>query len=198
MRRKLAFYPSRGTDPNAMTDEYDNDSDNETGNGDGTGYSGPSKSQLKREADAAQKLGERLIELDRSVIEELDLPEKLEDALELARSIRSHGAMRRQRQYIGKLMRSMDTTEIEAVMEKLDQDSAAANRLLHTAERWRERLLDEGDAALAEFLDEFPQVDRQQLRQLVRAAQAERKADKPPRQFRALFQQIRELLESRE
>lgn len=191
----LVFYPSPGTDPNAMTNEYDHYDDDGRA---GADELGPSKSQLKREASAAQKLGERLIELDRSVLQELDLPEKLVDAIELAQGIKSHGAMRRQRQYIGKLMRNMDTTEIQAVLEKLDQDSAAANRLLHAAERWRERLLDEGDAALAEFLDEFPQVDRQQLRQTVRAAQVERAKNRPPKHFRALFQQVRELLESRE
>lgn len=155
----------------------------------------PSKSQLKREADAMQALGERLIRLDDAVLEELDLPEKLVDAVKLAKTMKSHGALRRQRQYIGKLMRGIETKRIDAVMEELDANSAAANRLLHAAEQWRERLIDEGDVALAQLLDEYPQADRQQLRQLVRAAQAEHKAGKPPKQYRALFRLIRETLE---
>ncbi|MDX1444076.1 MAG: ribosome biogenesis factor YjgA [Gammaproteobacteria bacterium] len=169
--------------------------DHETDTG-GEDALGPSKTRLKREAEAAQALGERLISLDDATLEDLDLPEKLIDAVRLARTMKSHGALRRQRQYIGKLMRGIDSSDISAVMEQLDQDSAAANRLQHAAEQWRERLLDEGDTALAELLDKCPTADRQQLRQLVRAAQAERKAGKAPKQQRALFRELRSLLES--
>lgn len=156
----------------------------------------PSKTQLKREAEAAQALGERLITLDDETLDSLDLPESLIDAVKLARGMKSHGALRRQRQYIGKLMRGIDRENVAAVVEQLDQDSAAANRLLHAAEQWRERLLEAGDAGLTEFLDQFPTADRQHLRQLVRAARAERKANKPPKQYRALFQELRSILES--
>lgn len=186
---KAGILPAPATDPNAGMnkdhDEFDNGQDNLP----------PSKSQLKREADAVQKLGERLIALKDDILLTLDLPENLVQAIHLARDIRSHGALRRQKQYIGKLMRNIDATQAAAVIHELDEREAAAARQLHQVENWRDRLLDEGDDALADFLTRYPATDRQHLRQLVRLAAAERAADKPPKHYRALFRELRDLIE---
>lgn len=190
----MAFYPSPRASPNSIEqlvrmNDFD---DRKSGEPEADA---PSKTRLKHEALAAQQLGERLIDLNDDILATLDLPEKLADAIALARAIKSRGALRRQRQYIGRLMRDMDTADIESILHELDERQALSAKRLHIAEDWRERLLAEGDTALGELLDRYPQADRQQLRQLVRAARAERKADKPPKHFRALFKLLRELLD---
>ena len=154
-----------------------------------------SKSQMKRDMHALQTLGEKLVELSSEQIQQLELPSDLESAILQARSITQHGARRRQLQYIGRLMRNTDATEIQNRYDNLTQHSAAAVNLLHRAEKWRERLIAEGDAALEEFINQHPQVDRQQLRLLVRTARQEHTQNKPPRAFRKIFQLIRNELE---
>ncbi|HHO68855.1 MAG TPA: DUF615 domain-containing protein, partial [Gammaproteobacteria bacterium] len=134
----------------------------------------PSKTQRKRDAEALQALGARLVDLAEAEWRRLELPDDLVQALREARKIRSHGARKRQLQYIGKLMRGI---EVQAVRDYFEQrglaDRLAAERHQHL-ERLRDTLIDEGDAALGEVLAEFPGADRQQLRQLVRQARRER------------------------
>ena len=79
----------------------------------------PSKSSRKRAAHAAQALGERLIQLKESEWAKLPLPETLLDALRTAKRIKARGGLARQKQYIGKLMRELDTAAIEAALEDL-------------------------------------------------------------------------------
>ncbi len=158
----------------------------------------PSKSQLKREATAVQLLGKQLVELPparyAAVMAKLQLPEELTGAIEACRGIQARGGRKRQLQYIGKLMRGVDATPIRNALEGLagqDRDEAAE---LHRLERWRERLIAEGDAALAELLDEFPTAERQSLRQLVMKARKEQETGRPPTAARALFRALRELI----
>ncbi|MGH8398219.1 MAG: ribosome biogenesis factor YjgA [Gammaproteobacteria bacterium] len=154
---------------------------------------GPSRSQLKREVEALQKLGEELVKLPESQLAALPLPDTLRDAVHMARRINSHGALKRQRQYIGRLMREIDPEPIRAKLDTLrNADNAAKSRFKHT-ERWRDRLIAEGDAALAEFLTQYPQVDRQQLRQLMRAAIQENESEQSPHYARELFRYIQSL-----
>ncbi|MGH8379165.1 MAG: ribosome biogenesis factor YjgA [Gammaproteobacteria bacterium] len=154
---------------------------------------GPSRSQLKREVEALQRLGEELVKLPESQLAALPLPDTLRDAVYMARHISSHGALKRQRQYIGRLIREIDPAPIRAKLDTLrNADNAAKSRFKHT-ERWRDRLIAEGDAALAEFLNQYPQADRQQLRQLMRAAAREAAADQSPRHARELFRYIQSL-----
>lgn len=166
---------------NAMNDEFDN---------------APSKSQRKRDADRMQGIGEKLIALPEARLAQLPLPEKLRSAVESARKLTQRGALRRQRQYIGRLMRELDTAELEDSLQALEQQDAGENALFHTAERWRERLLSEGSSALEAFFDEHADSDRQRLRQLVEASRKELAAGKPPRQRRLLFKEIRRVLEA--
>lgn len=160
----------------AVDDEYDDDF--------------ISKSQVKREAEAAQALGERLITLRKEQLDQLDLSETLRDAVELAQRITSHGALRRQRQYIGKLMRQEDTAPIEARFAEWERKDRVETARLHRLEHWRERLLTD-DAALGEWLAEHPDTDVQRLRTLIRNAHKEQATGKPPKSSRELFKLLR-------
>lgn len=154
---------------------------------------GPSKSQKKREALELQDLGAELVKLPPAQLAELDLPEKLVDAIELARRITSHGAAKRQRQYIGGLLRDVDATPIRALLEKLRGADRASKARFQENERWRDRLIAEGDTALAEFLARRPEADRQHLRRLVRDAALEASQGRPPRHARELFRYLQSL-----
>ena len=154
---------------------------------------GPSKSQQKRDMLALQDLGAELVELPEQQLAALDLPEKLRDAIELARRITSHGALKRQRQYIGKLLRSVDPAPLRAALEQFRSADRLSKARFQETERWRDRLIAEGDAALAEFLERRPAADRQHLRRLVREAAQETAQGKPPRSSRELFRYIQSL-----
>ena len=156
----------------------------------------PNKSQLKREMQELQELGVELVKLPPEKLAELDLPEKLADAIELARRITSHGAQKRQRQYIGGLLSKLDHEDVTAIREFLERMRGAdkvSKARFQENERWRERLIHEGDAALAEFLERHPQADRQHLRRLVRDAATEAAAGRPPRHYRELFRYLQSL-----
>lgn len=152
-----------------------------------------SKSQLKRESVELQKLGGELAGLSAEKIESAGFPEELKLALLLARQSKK-GAYKRQIKYIGKLLRSMDCQPMIDYLERVNNVSAEAVRELHQAELWRERLLEEGDAALSDFLNKFSGADRQSLRQMIRSAQQEIKRQKPPKTSRVLFRYLRELI----
>ncbi|HKK05905.1 MAG TPA: ribosome biogenesis factor YjgA [Gammaproteobacteria bacterium] len=153
-----------------------------------------SKSQRKREADALQELGEALLRFTPAELERVDLPAALLDALLAAQRIHQRSAHKRQLQYIGKLMRSIDPEPVRHALDRLTEHDRQSTAELHRIERWRERLLEEGDAALGELVDAHPDADRQHLRQLVRSAQREHLANRPPTSARALFRYLRELM----
>lgn len=111
----------------------------------------PSKSARKREHLALQDLGEMLIRLRASELKGLPLDERLRDAVLEARGMRSHGALRRQRQLIGKLMRHADADAIRTALDRLGRGDRASTRLFHDAEAWRDRICAEGAPAVAEF-----------------------------------------------
>lgn len=152
-----------------------------------------SKSQLKREMEAVQASGERLITLKPEQLQQLDLPDTLRDAVELAKRITSHGALRRQKQYIGKLMRNIEIEPIEAKFAEWERGNRAQTAKLHQLERWRERLLAD-DKALGELIEVYPQADVQHLRTLMRNAKKEQTANKPPKSSRELFKVLRDLM----
>lgn len=158
----------------------------------------PSKTQLKRDADALQAIGERLLTLPEHELATLPLPDALLEAVRTGRRLDQRGARRRQRQYIGKLMRGFDTTELQTALAAMDNRENARNRLFHEAEQWRDRFLADGMPALETFFDHYPQADRQRLRQLVLAARKEAAADRAPTKRRELFRETRQLLENLE
>lgn len=160
----------------------------------GAGSTRPNKSQLKREADALFELGKRLAELDSSTLRGLDLPTELFNAIETGKKIDSHVAHKRQFKLIGKLLRSIDTTALVELIEKRDLQHRKGVSEFHHIEKWRDRLIGEGSAAVSELLNEYPDIDRQRLNQLVRSAAKELQMGKPPKSARQLFKFLRESL----
>lgn len=153
----------------------------------------PSKTRRKREMHALQDIGEQMVQLDAKRLAELDLPEGLTQAVLEAKRMRKHGALRRQLQLIGKLMRQVDARPIQDKLDAWNGLNRAGAARLHQLERWRERLLTD-DLALDEFAQRYPSADLQQLRTLVRNAQQERLANKSPRGFRALFRELQKIV----
>lgn len=155
----------------------------------------PSKTQLKAIADAQQALGVKLCALTKDKVLQLKLPEALEEAVLESHRITANGAIRRHKQYVGKLMREVDPAPIEAQLAKWEGKDEAENARFHLMERWRDRLIAEDDA-LTEFLAAHPQADRQQLRTLIRNAKKEITANKTPKSSRELFKLIRFIIEN--
>ena len=153
----------------------------------------PSKSSKKREMHALQDLGEALVALSKERLDELDLPEKLGDAVREARRLTQFGAIRRQMQYIGKLMREVDSEDIKRKLTLWDAQSKENAGELHLVERWRERLL-EDEKNFDEFARSHPGADITQLRTLARSILKDRALGKPPKQFRAFFRQLRDAI----
>jgi len=128
------------------------------------------------------------------VLEDLDLPESLLDAIQLARRITSHGALLRQKMYIGKLLRKIDVQPIRERLESQDASRRNEARRFHRVERWRDRILQEGETALAELLATHPDLDNPQFRTLAAEACAERGREGSRRHSRSLFRALNEAL----
>ena len=159
----------------------------------------PSRTQQRGEALEIRSLAEKLVALPAAQLARLPIPEELMPHIVETQRITSHIAHKRQLQFLAKQMRREEDEVLEAIRDAMDEGGEAARRetaLLHQAEQWRDRLLADGDDALASLLEEFPTADRQKLRQLVRKATDERAKNKPPRAFRDLFREVRELLSS--
>ena len=150
----------------------------------------PSKTRRKHEMHALQDLGEQLVSLDPARLRTLDLPERLHDAVLLARTITRHEARRRQMQYIGRLMRDVDPAPLATALKRWSEGPAEEKARFAALERWRTRLLDDA-TGLADFVAEHPSADRAELADLVHAARAERTTGGPPHRQRALFRAIR-------
>ena len=167
------------------------------------GTDAASRTDLKRESTELQALGEALLTLRASLLDKLDLGEKLKDAIEEAKRITNFEGKRRQMQFIGKLMRGLDAATLDTVRSALDEQNrgpAQETAILHDAERWRDRLIADDDA-LGGWIETHPGTDAQQLRALVRQARKDIKAGPPgeaPRQgkaYREVFQIVRAQLE---
>ncbi len=156
----------------------------------------PSKTRLKQEALELQQLGTDLLEVPEADWLALQLPERLMEALrETRRTPPRGGARKRQLQYVGKIMREMDAEPIREYFQQRGLKSQRQIDAHHRLERWRDRMIEEGETVVEEFLQQHPQADRQQLRQLVRQAHKERDQNKPPKSSRALFRYLREAAE---
>jgi ribosome-associated protein len=175
------------------------------------GTSEASRTELKRESEELQKLGEDLLTLRADLLNALDLPEKLLESLADARRITNFEGKRRQLQYVGKLMRKLESDTLAAARAALQEQhrgSARQTLALHRAEQWRDRLITQEDA-FGDWIQEFPATDAQQLRALIRQARKDAPApDKAavsqglaPRQgraYREVFQIVREQLAATE
>lgn len=154
----------------------------------------PSKTRRKKEMHALQQLGAQLVELSEQKLSELHLPEALLEAVQEARRLKGkHEALRRQLQYVGRVMRDVDAAPLRAALERWRGQGREHAAQLHAIERWREELL-ASEPALERFLDEYPKADSQRLRSLIRNARREQAAGQPPKSYRELFRVLRETI----
>lgn len=151
-----------------------------------------SKSEMKRDMDELQKLGEELVELKPSVLAKFPISEDLLEAIKDAQRFKNE-ARRRQLQYIGKVMRQEDPEPIQAALDKLRNKHSQNTAVLHKLETLRDRVIAEGDSAIDEVMELYPAADRQRLRQLARTATKEKQNNKPPKAFREIFQVLKQL-----
>jgi ribosome-associated protein len=154
----------------------------------------PTKGELKRRAQSLQELAEQLIEAPEELVAGLELPEKLRDAIALARRITSYAALLRQKLFIGKLLRKVDSLPIRAALEAVSATARLETMRFKRAERWRDRLLVEGQAAIVEFTAEFPQANRAELVRLASGAAAEHVRDRSAAAKRELFRWVRQMM----
>lgn len=159
---------------------------------------GPSRSQRRREALDVLDLAGKMMDAPDGMVARLPMSAELADVLAASRRIRQHGARKRQMQFLAKQLRRLDDEELEALRAVFEVDQTQVRRetaRLHRLEALRERLLDGGDEALAELLADYPQADRNRLRQWQRQAVRERQQSSTPRAARELFRYLRELLD---
>ena len=151
-----------------------------------------SKTRAKEEVEALQALGKRLVDVGNDRLKKLDIPESLRDAVLEAKKISSHGALRRQMQFIGKLMRDVDTDPIQEMLDELDGISNKANARFHALEKLRDRLI-EDESVITSLKNDYPELDVSALRTLRRNALKEQAEQKPPKAYRAIFQLLKSL-----
>ncbi|WP_369933395.1 ribosome biogenesis factor YjgA [Xanthomonas tesorieronis] len=160
-------------------------------------FRGDSRSQQRRAALEVLSLGEKLVALTPAQLAKLPVPESLIPHIAETKRITSHIAHKRQLAFLAKQMRREDDATLDAIREAMDVNSDGARRevaAIHRVEDWRTRLLADGDSALSELLGDYPEADRQRLRQLIRNAKEERLKNKPPHAYRELFRELRELV----
>ena len=156
----------------------------------------PSKTARKRAAERLQHIGRRLGELPAEQLASLDLPARLAEAIDDYRRFPSHGAKRRQLQFIGKLMRDIDPAPVRAAIAAREHQQETHTQAFHLLEELRDALILQGDSALGTVLEHFPLADRQHLRKLARQARREHDEHQPPKASRRLFRYLRELQEA--
>jgi ribosome-associated protein len=158
-------------------------------------YERPSKSELKRQSNALQELGAELIAAPRDRVKRVPMPEDVRDAILECQTITNHEGRRRQLQYVGKKMRTLDPEEVALIQKTIDSWKGASKSetaSLHAIERARDRLLAD-DKALTELLAKHDHLDAQQLRTLIRNARKEQAEQKPPKAYREIFQILKSL-----
>jgi len=158
-------------------------------------YERPSKSELKRQMNELQKLGEQLVAEPRDRVKRVPMPEDVKEAILMCQTITNHEGRRRQLQFVGKKMRTLSEEEVEVIQRTIDSwkgASKAETAALHALERRRDKLLAD-DKALAELVADHPEVDVQHLRTLIRNARKEQAENKPPKAYREIFQILKDL-----
>lgn len=152
-----------------------------------------SKTRRKHEMQALQDLGAELVGLDAKRLASLELPERLFDAIALARTITRHEAKRRQMQYIGRLMRDIDADPVRRALADWGQGPRRERERFARLERWRDRVLDEPEGVDA-FVSAHPDASRETLARLVADTRLERARGAPPQKSRALFRELKRIV----
>ena len=150
-----------------------------------------SKTQIKNEMNERQALGMQLTKLAPDTLKKIGLSEELLEAVLFYKKITAKGALKRQAQFIGRLMRDTDPEPIQAYLNKLKGDNAEHNAAMQRLELLRERLV-ESDDALTELISNKPELPISELRTLIRNARREKEQNKPPKAFRELFQLLKQ------
>ncbi|MCC2624890.1 MAG: hypothetical protein K0R14_763 [Burkholderiales bacterium] len=153
-----------------------------------------SKTKAKAKMEDLQHLGMALVELNKAQLAKFNLPDNLLTAILEAQKITANGAIRRQSQYIGKLMRNVDAAGIQEKLDEINGVHKASVRKLHECETWRERLL-ANDSELNLFITTYTVGDIGQLRSLIRQVRKEIAQNKQ-HNYRKLFQFIRDIIEN--
>lgn len=157
-----------------------------------------SRTEKKRRALSAQELGEKLVDLTEEQIGKIPLPEELLKAVSLARAITKRGGRKRQLQYIGVLMRKMDTAPIQEAVHCLEEGSRQQAERHKLAEHRRDELIGGNDAVLAELSQLLPAAEQEHLKDLIAKARAERMKKMPsPTPLRTLFRYLYQISEGR-
>lgn len=151
-----------------------------------------SRSQIKREMEALQDIGKTLCELKASQLAQVPISDELAEGINTYQRINSREAKRRQLQFIGKLMRSENVEGIQEVLDRFDSSSEIYAKRQHQLEAWRTRLIDEGNDTLTEFVERYPNVEVQTLRQLVRAAKKDQQNNKNTGAAKKLFRLLKQ------
>ena len=151
-----------------------------------------SKSQRKREAQELLDVAKNLISMPESRLKRMPLDDDLRREIEFARSIRPHGARKRQLLTVGKMLRKRDVDALLEELEDVNKKNRKLNARHHLVEAWRDKLIEGSDQTLSEFLELSPTSNAQTMRQLIRNARKEAKAGKPPAASRKLFKLLRE------
>lgn len=152
-----------------------------------------SRTQMKKEAIALKKMGQKLLALSDEQLHRMALPGELMEAIRNIRSMKSHGARRRQLQYIGLLMRNLDADPIEQALLEIEQGAYRQARDFHRIEAWRDQLVAGDDGVIEKIIETFPDADRQRLGQLVRSARREKLKNATPKSARNLFRYLKAL-----
>ncbi|MGD2118826.1 MAG: ribosome biogenesis factor YjgA [Chromatiales bacterium] len=151
-----------------------------------------SKSQLKRDMQAIVDLAGQLLDFPQEKIAACGISDKALQALQEARPMKASGAKKRQLKYVAKLLKNEDITALQRLVEQSKSVHLAEQRRFHELEKWRDRLIEQGDTAIEPLLEVMPDINRQQLRQLIRTAQKELQQQKAPAAARKLFKYLRE------
>ncbi len=152
-----------------------------------------SKSQRKREAHELLDLAKKLISMPDATLGKMPLDDDLRAEIDFARSIRAHGARKRQLMTVGKMLRKRDNEALVEAVNNLDHGNRKASARFHLVESWRDRLLEGGDEELPKLLEKCPAINVQTLRQLIRNARKEAEHGKPPAAARKLFKLLRHI-----
>ena len=156
---------------------------------------GPSKSELKRQMTERQKLAEVLATLSSDALKTIPMDEAIKVAIAQTHQIKSFEAIRRHKQYLGKLMRFLEQAELDAIQNRLDAIqgvSKAETAKLHYLEGYRDRLIAD-DAAFTKMIEQYPDMDIQNMRTLIRNARREKEHNKPPKAYREIFRILKEM-----
>ena len=152
-----------------------------------------SKTELKKDSKKIQQFGRKISELTINNIEAFKFPLNIYEATIDLKNLKSNSAKKRQVQYLGKLLREIDLTDAFIIMKQLKVSSQKEIQRNNIIEGWRNKLLNNNNS-ITEFVDEYPEIDRQSLRQTISNAQKEKTKNKPPKYSRQLFKLIKDII----